>query len=539
MREPWVDADPDGPPERYELGESFGIAPMAEYRAQMTIVNPISLTTESDRRYNVMEHRGRFGGTLDYDNLVMINLSMDLLDGVAWGDNGTFGQLPSSDIGMNLNARDPNVTRACVGQVEGRDPLSPEGYGYVSCEGDHLKVRRLYAQVNTPIGALRVGRQAVGVGMSVQNAAGDGRRNRFGVAYEGDQVDRILFATKPLEAFKPKDQVDRSENRGLIFALIYDRWVSDSGRLFSDDVNAVATALRFLEPDFGIGRNLEAQIFYAHRWNTAFASYVNTVGGRFAANFGGFHIGADMAGNIGTTREVSEAYQVITNDPIVDQDILQYGARAVVRYDWRPDGRVDELPPMITGYFEFDYASGDADPEARTTLSQFRFSEDTNVGLLMFDHVLRFQTARSALAATEIAQRLGAVSFPTERIDTRGAFTNAMAIFPQIDFRPHDTVLFRGGVLVAWAPAAVNDPVQSLLQRDGQEIEDDLVNFVGGKPGTFYGTELDARFQWRFVEHFALDLEAAVLFPGDALEDENGQAVNAFLTQGRTTFFFD
>ena len=194
---------------------------------------------------------------------------------------------------------------------------------------------------------------------------------------------------------------------------------------------------------------------------------------------------------------------------------------------------------MITGYYEFDYASGDADPEARPTLSQFRFSEDTNVGLLMFDHVLRFQTARSALAATEIAQRLGAVSFPTERIDARGAFTNAMAIFPQVDFRPHDTVLFRGGVLVAWAPAAVNDPVQSLLQRDGQEIEDDLVNFVGGKPGKFYGTEIDGRFQWRFVEHFALDLEAAVLFPGDALEDENGQAVNAFLTQGRTTFFFD
>ena len=123
MREPWVDADPDGPPERYELGEYFGIAPMAEYRAQMSIVNPISLTTESDRRYNVMEHRGRFGATLDYDNLVMINLSMDLLDGVAWGDNGTFGQLPSSDIGMNLNARDPNVTRACKAPPAPREAL--------------------------------------------------------------------------------------------------------------------------------------------------------------------------------------------------------------------------------------------------------------------------------------------------------------------------------------------------------------------------------------------------------------------------------
>ncbi|MCA9624693.1 MAG: alginate export family protein [Myxococcales bacterium] len=537
MAEPWVDPDPDGPPKRYELGEDFGVAPMAEYRAQLTFVNPISLTTEDNRRYNVIEHRGRFGGEVDYRNIVKINLSMDLQDGTAWGDNGTFGELPSSDSGLNLTARDPNVTRACIGFI-GDDPLDANSYGYTSCPGTYLKVRRLYGQVNTPIGAIRVGRQAVGVGMSVQNAAGDGRRNRFGVAYEGDQVDRVLFATKPLEAFKPEAERDTSENNGLIAAVMYDRLVSDSGAVFQDDVHQIATALRYLQPDFGIGENLEAQVFYAHRWNTLYQSTVNTVGGRLAARLGGFHIGTDMAANIGSTREVAASYSVITNDPIVDQKILQYGARAVARYDWRPDGRVPELPPMLTGYFEFDYASGDPDPQPRTPLTAFRWSEDTNVGLLLFDHVMRFQTDRAALAATEITRRLGATTFPSERVGTRGAFTNAMAIFPQVDFRPHDTVLFRTGVLVAWAPALVYDPVQSLQRRDGQSIEDDLVNFVGGKPGKFYGTELDARFQWRFVDHFALDLEGAVLFPGDALQDINGQAVNSFLMQGRTTFFF-
>src|SRR5690606_16448066 len=103
---------------------------------------------------------------------------------------------------------------------------------------------------------------------------------------------------------------------------------------------------------------------------------------------------------------------------------------------------------------------------------------------------------------------------------------------------PHDDVLFRAGVLVAWGATDVVDPVASLQAKDGVTIEGDLVNFVGGRPGNFYGAEIDGRSQWRFLEHFAPDLEAAVLFPGDALQNANGEAVNSFLTQGRTTFFF-
>jgi hypothetical protein len=189
-------------------------------------------------------------------------------------------------------------------------------------------------------------------------------------------------------------------------------------------------------------------------------------------------------------------------------------------------------------YLEADYASGDGDPETRTPLTPFRFAEDANVGLLMFEHVVHFQSARASRAGVELIRRLGAQTFPAERVDTRGSFTNAFALFPQVDFRPHEDVLFRGGVLVAWAPELVIDPVGSLQARDGNHIEDDLVNFVGGKPAKYYGTELDGRFQWRFMDHFALDLEAAVLFPGEALEDANGHAVRSVLAQGRTTFFF-
>lgn len=91
---------------------------------------------------------------------------------------------------------------------------------------------------------------------------------------------------------------------------------------------------------------------------------------------------------------------------------------------------------------------------------------------------------------------------------------------------------------MAWAPSGVVSPVDSLQRRDGLTIDDDVVNFVGGKPGGYYGTEIDLRGQWRYEDHFAFDLEGAILFPGDALQNEDGYAVRSVLIQGRTTFFF-
>jgi hypothetical protein len=535
--EPWVDPDPDKPPARYEIG-AVGVAAEAEYRAQFIYVNPLSLTTEEQDKYSVIEHRLRVGGTVDYDEKVKLVTSFDLFDSVLFGDNGSFGGEPAADSGLKATIRNPNVAKACMKPLAGGDPLSPSGYGWGLCDTAILKVRRLYAQVSTPIGAIRVGRQAVAIGMGVQNSDGDGRRNRFGVAYGGDSVDRILFATKPLEGLKPKEQRNLDENDGLLVVATYDRLATADPTLFTDDVNQAAVAMRFLKPEFAAGRDLELLSYYSHRWNSQYNTRINTVGGRASAKFSKLHVGIDVAGNVGTTQEVSTAYSLITNDPVVTQPIVQLGGRAAVRWD----------EPSFTAYLEFDYASGDPDPRSLRPeqdgtntvdpLSQFRFSEDSNVGLLMFEHAVGFQSARASAAAVEITRRLGAVTFPAERINTRGSFTDALAIFPQVDVRPHQSVLLRAGALVAWAPAPLLDPVQSLTHKDGHEIEDDLVNFVGGAPGTFYGVELDGRVQWRLFDHFALDLEGAVLFPGNALQDANGKASKSMLLQGRTSFFF-
>ncbi len=78
----------------------------------------------------------------------------------------------------------------------------------------------------------------------------------------------------------------------------------------------------------------------------------------------------------------------------------------MVRYD----------QPMYTLYFEADYASGDSDPTTRSPLTQFRFAEDSNVGLLMFKHILAYQSGRAAASGVQLLRDLRAPSYPTDAI---------------------------------------------------------------------------------------------------------------------------
>ena len=526
--EPWSDADPEGPPARAALGADYGIRPGAEYRANALYINPIALNTAEGRRVGWVEHRLRLDATLDWRDKVRLVVSSDVLDGVLWGDNGYLGGTgPQPNSGTNVNTKNPNGAVPCVTH-RGGDPLSTSSYGYGLCSQEAVKIRRLYGEVVLPVGLLRIGRQPVNIGSGVQNNDGDGRANRFGFSRAGNSVDRILFATKPLEAFKPPRERSTSPNEGLFVIAGYDKLVNDDPQLFGDDVQQVFGALRWLAPTHPWGRDAVVAGYFVHRWDRQYGTNINSTGLRAMSRFGDVHAGFDVAANFGSTREISQAYSLISNDPVVDQTIRALGARAVVRYD----------RPLWTAYLELDYASGSADPSPRQPLTQFTFAEDSNVGLLLFKHVLAFQSARASAAGVELLKSLGATTFPAEAVATRGAFTNGIAVFPQFDVHPHPKVLLRGGALFAWSAAPAIDPVGSLRRRDSADLTDDLRNFAGGKPARYYGTELDGRFQWRYEEHFLFDLEGAILFPGQALANVDGDAVRSVLVQGRTTFLF-
>jgi len=524
--EPWTDKDPDVAPKRYSRGD-FGFRAGAEYRAQWLYIHPVSLATETARNVSIIQQRLRLDATADYQDKIRVVFSSDVLDGDLFGDNGTYGGTPSSNAGTSIDAKNPNDTRPCIGLRDpSLDPLDRNSYGVTLCPINPITVRRLYGEAVLPFGVFRVGRQAVIDGMGVFASDGDGRHNRFGVAGPGNYVDRILFATKPLEAFKPKDQRDTTATRGLFVGIAYDRVVSDDPQAFGDDVHQLGGGIRLLEPKLGPLRDFYANAYLSHRWQDG-VSDVSGAGARFYARAGDFRFGFDAAMNFGSTREVSMAYQKITNDPVVDQQVLQGGARVTLRYDRKTWGV----------YLEGDYASGSDDPTSRATLSQFTWSPDTNVGLLLFKQVLGFQTGRAAAAGVELLRRLGATTFPAQALDTQGAMTNALVLFPQADFRPAKNFLIRPGVMFAWTAVPLIDPIQSLQNHTSVNIKDDEVNYVGGKPGHFYGVEGDLRLEYRFLDHFIFDVEGAVLFPGDALQDQDGYAVTSWLLQTRATFW--
>lgn len=512
---------------RYAIGD-VGFRGELEYRVNAALIAPLTVNGSTDTKFQSWDQRLRVGGAIDYKELTRLNISIDALDGVLWGDNGTGTDRPQTWSGANVNTKGINVAKTCIVRWNETAALAVDSYRYGLCDADPIFFRRLYADIMTPIGLFRVGRQAFTDGAGVAVNDGNGRRNRFGVSGRGNTVDRILFATKPLEGFKPEAERNKSQTEGTFLVFAYDKLVQDEPNKFADDLSEFTTVLRYLEPNGSLLKNSQAQVSHTYRWDNKYSTGLHSVVFRALTQMGNLQAGIDGSVVVGSTREVSEAFRLLTSDPSVSQDIRQFGARAVIRYD----------RPKWTAYLEGDYASGDSDPTVRTPLTQMIWAEDSNVGLLMFKRVMAYQTARAAAAATSVLKSLGATTFPTDAVDTRGGMANAMAIFPQADYRPSKNWLFRGGVLAAWAPAPVNDPVQSQLRKRGPRIDNDLVNFNGGKSSNFYGYEIDARVQYRFQDHFAFDLEGAVLFPGDAFQDVNGYAVNSYMVQARSTVFF-
>jgi hypothetical protein len=528
--EPWSDPDPPAPPARFTLTPEshFGFRGAAEYRVNALSVSPLDLQSTTNQNLQIIEQRLRLDGAVDYDDKVRVVVSADLLSGVLWGDNGTLGTSPEPTSGAAVTTDNPNLSTACIALKPGAPVTESTSYYYGLCPADPVFIRHAYGDVMTPVGLLRIGRQAMTDGASIAVNDGDGRKNRFGIADQGNSADRILFATKPLEAFKRPSRRDLTLDKGLFVIFAYDRLVTNDPMAYADDLHNLIAAVRYRAPALGHAKDFEAQAFYAYRFSTEYTTEVSALGGRLAARVGDFTFGGEGTVVLGSTSEVSQALSFINDDPDVAQAVRAIGARGVARWDQK----------LVSLYMESDYASGNGNPSQSAPLTQFRFAEDTNVGLLMFKEVLAYQSARAAAAGVALLQQLGAKDFPVQAISTNGSFTNAFALFPQIDVHPVKNLLLRGGLLVAWAPAPVVDPIASLEHSSAvPHFYNGVVNYVGGAPDRFYGTEIDGRIQYRLFDHFAADLEGAVLFPGSALEDANGDAVRSFLVQARGTFY--
>jgi hypothetical protein len=228
----------------------------------------------------------------------------------------------------------------------------------------------------------------------------------------------------------------------------------------------------------------------------------------------------------GHTRELSAGLAKLTNDRVTDQRLEGLGAEVQLEL------RVSDF----TFLAQWAFASGDADPRSGGPQKSFSWPRDNNLGLVLFEHTVNFQSARSAAVGIENLRQLESESFPLTELATEGRVSNVNALYPQVFWDPTDSLRLKVGALFAWSAVPVVDPIRTLLAFDGAEIEDDALNYNGGKPGNYWGTELDLGVEYRYREFFEAVLEGGILFPGDALEDENGDAVPSWLIELRMTF---
>lgn len=426
----------------------------------------------------------------------------------------------------------------------------------------NVQPRWLYAQWRLPFGVVRIGQQPNHWGMGILANDGD-HPTLFGDYRYGSISERLLFATKPggkdsdFYLAVAGDLVYRDQTARLsrgqqafqgVLAAFYERGQNKLGvfSTFRHQKNDKTSG----SPVFGYTDELDAVAIDLH--------------GRIAAPVPGdsdsFVFGeAEAAYILGSTNFLRTADQALQGGRT---NVRSYGGAAILgvvhrafgTHAWRKSG--DEQAARATSreylgapsprgvpygdivaQVEIGYASGDADPYDGTQ-RRFVFDPNHRVGLLLFDEVLRFQTARSATAASD--PLLTNAARPTPGVDllpSNGGVFGAQYINPTAIYRPRHWLDLKAGTVIAQATSDVVDPYR--VATGGS-----YVNYRGGNPRKKdLGIELDAGFEARFPLQYGLKAQVGaqggVLFPGGALEDASGTRLNTqWIVIGRLGLLF-
>ncbi len=394
--------------------------------------------------------------------------------------------------------------------------------------------RQLYVEWISPVGMFRVGQQASHWGAGMLANDGD-HASFFGDYLRGALVERLLYAVTPLGKGTP-----------LVVALAGDLVFEDNtADLLGDDIRnsprngdralqgvaAIAYRTKAWELGaYGVYRNQERQAQFQTPL-TPFTEKLEVgvfdVTGKFnqtlpsgkAWIYGQF----EAAMLFGSTTYIRGGYRAGTDPKVAarPEDIRSYGAVAklgVVREARDGDVRWGDF----VGELEWGYASGDADPTDGIT-KRFTMDPNHNVGLVLFDHVLAWKTARSAT----IAQDPNVVARPTPGLDflpSRGGVFGATYLNPRVIVRPRSWVDLKAGVVIAQTTADFVDPYHAGALGN-------FANYDGGNSQSHdLGVELDlglsTRIAFRQGTTIELGAEGGALFPGRAFDDKNGRGLD-------------
>ncbi len=456
-------------------------------------------TADSLGQNNVVTHWLRFTPRLQVRDNVQIVGQIDLVTGLVLGDR-------AHDVGRDETPRD---------DFNGFSNVQP---------------RWLYADLTTKIGVFRVGQQPSHWGSGILANDGD-HPSLFGDYRYGNISERVLFATKPLGKESP-----------FVVAVAGDLVYRDQSAVLTRGDQAFQGVLAALyqrgQNEFGIYGVYRDQ--RTDRNSTDFSAYTDkiTVGildaaGRFAApvSYGAttYVFGeAEVATILGSTNELRTNALAAAGGSTT---IRSWGGAASLGIvhttrgcccngECNAGGKDKNDPKLwgdVVGQVEVGYASGDADPYDGVE-HRFTFHPDHKVGLILFDEVMRWQTARAATAATD--PLLANSNRPSPGIDllpSNGGVFGAQYINPTFLFRPRRWWDLKAGLVIAQSTADVVDPLRIVTQGA-------YVNYRGGDPHRHdLGEEIDLGTEVRIPLEQKLTLQlgaqGGVLFPGGALAD--------------------
>jgi hypothetical protein len=393
--------------------------------------------------------------------------------------------------------------------------------------------RQLYLEWISPIGMFRVGQQASHWGMGMLANDGD-HPTLFGDYQRGSLVERLLYAVTPLGKGTPLvvalagDLVFEDNTADLLGDDIKDH--PRNGDLALQAVAAIAYRTKTWELGaYGVYRNQRRDSMWAsplapftEQLEAGVFDVTAKLNRPLPSGRAWVYAQAEAALLFGSTTYVRGAYRAALDPqkPVAPEEIRSYGAVARV-------GFVREAREGNTRWgdfvaeLEWGYASGDADPNDGIT-KRFTMDPNHNVGLVLFDHVLAWKTARAAT----IAQDPSIVARPTPGLDflpSRGGVFGATYLNPRFVVRPRPWLDLKGGVVIAQTTADFVDPYHAGALGN-------FANYDGGDSRRHdLGVELDLGFTTRVVFRqgttIELGAEGGVLFPGHAFDNAAGRGL--------------
>lgn len=368
-----------------------------------------------------------------------------------------------------------------------------------------LDLRKLYLEYKWNSGAFRVGlqTQSWGLGMLANDGNKEPEAGDFGQQQYGNTTYRALLAVRPLfnmggafRAFETALAADLINRDGFgefakgdrafqgVLAL---RFNKDPENTFG--VYAVYRNQRNMNVTDGGKATDVFVVDAAGKWE--FLKRRNRV----------LKVGFEALTINGTTTQARNENSALLR-------VQQFGAAAKVSY------KVHQLTLLA----DWGFASGDQNP-ADDRIENFRFDRDFKVGLVLFDQVMAYQSARAGVRASD-PNLVGIAPEGADLLGTAGSITGVWYLFPRVKYGLFDWLDVYGGPLFAFSTARLTDPFNTRLGGGT------ALNSLNGRPGLYMGTEVDLGVQARYrpVPELLITAtgEGGLFLPGDAYNLPSG-----------------